>query len=257
MSVAVPSAAPAANAEIVVRPPVPLGRPSAFASSGATASCCYSSPGATSRCATSRRSSASPGPSSSRSRTMVVFTLFFGASAACHSEGGRTRCSARRRSVPWHCSSTPSRSRRKQPRRQREPDHEGLLSAARCSRRAGARRPGRLRDRDRRAGRGHGRSTASARTVAARWRCRCSCCSRCVTALGVGLVALGPQRPVPRRPLRGAVPRPVLAVREPVAYPASCVAGELRHVYDLNPMAGRRRGLPLGAPRQRRPRRRG
>ena len=74
------------------------GSSSTWASCGATASCCSSSPGATSRSATSRRSSGPPGRSSSRSPTMVVFSLFF----------GRRGVGADGRACPIRCSSSPA-----------------------------------------------------------------------------------------------------------------------------------------------------
>ncbi len=63
------------------------GCPSGSPRSGSTASCCTSWSGARSRSATSRRRSASPGRSFSRSSRWSVFTLFFGRLAGLPSDG--------------------------------------------------------------------------------------------------------------------------------------------------------------------------
>ena len=70
-----------------------------------------------------------------------------------------------------------------------------------------------------------------------------------IAALGTGPVALGDERPVPRRALHGAVPHAVLAVRH--ADRVSQLAAARAVADDLRPQPDgrRRRRLPLGAVR--------
>ncbi len=71
-------------------------------------------------------------------------------------------------------------------------------------------------------------------------------------ALAVGHLALGAQRPVPRRPVRGAVPRSSSGSSlSPIAYPSSPGAREVALALRPEPDGRRRRGLPLGAARGR------
>ena len=77
---------PAHTCRTVIEP-ARAGSGSTSVSCGDTASSSSSWPGGTSRSATSRRSSARPGPSSSRLMMMVVFTVFFGRMAKVPSGG--------------------------------------------------------------------------------------------------------------------------------------------------------------------------
>ena len=59
-----------------------------------------------------------------------------------------------------------------------------------------------------------------------------------MTALGVGLLARGAERRVSRRPLRGAVPHAVLAVRHADRLPEQPAPRAVAHRVRPNPMAG-------------------
>ena len=169
--------------------------------------------------------------------TMIVFSVFFGRLAKMPSDGCRTRSSSTAASCRGSSSLTLSRTRQ-QPGRQRAADHEGLLPAADRA----ARRP---------CSRGSSTSRSPSRVLLVlmayygmrsadgdRRRCRSSCSSPSATALAVGLVALGAQRSVPRRPLRDAVLHAVLAVRDAGRLPEQLVPERWRPLYALNPMVG-------------------
>ena len=58
-----------------------------------------------------------------------------------------------------------------------------------------------------------------------------------LTTVGASALARGPQRQVPRHPLRRAVPRADLALRHPRGLRDDLVAAPWRTLYGINPMA--------------------
>ena len=181
--------------------------------------------------------------------TMVVFSLFFGKLAKMPSDGMPYPIFCYAALVPVELLRERPEPVVQQPGRQRQPDQEGLFPAAGDPDRDGPVRRGRLRcspssvllvmmavlrhhaDRQRRlaaavppAGAGHG--------------------------AGRGPLAVGAERPVPRRALRGAVPHAVLDVRDarsPIR--AACSARAVADRVRSEPDGRRGRGLPLGAAR--------
>ena len=207
-------------------------------------------PGATSRSATSRRRSARPGRSSSRCSRWSSSASSSGGSRSMPSDGMPVPAlRVRRRScrgalrVRAHAVGN---SLVAQP----EPDHQGLLPAADHPARRGARGPGRLRDRVRRAARDDGSSTASCRGPRV-LAVPLVVLLAVVTALAVGLwlSALNVQYRDVRYTSRSSIQLWLFADAGRLSRAASSrSAGAL--LYGLNPMVGRRRGLPLGAARR-------
>ena len=219
-------------------------------SSGSTASCSTSWPGATSRCATGRPLLGVAWAVIQPLVTMVVFSVFFGRLA---------EDAVRRRAVPVFAFARSCRGP-SSPRActqaanslvgEPAPDHEGVLPAPRHpDRRASSPASSTSRSRS---------SCCSALMLVLRHRpgladgragCRSFLLLALVTALGVGLWLSALNVQLPRRPLRGAVPRPALAVRDAGRLSEQPARRAVAHAVRPQPDGRRRRGLPLGAAR--------
>ena len=111
------------------------------------------------------------------------------------------------------------------------------------------RRPRRLRHRVRRPARDARRLLRHRARAGGAAPCRSGRCSRSLTALGGRAVAVGAERPVPRRPLHAAVPHAALAVRDAGRVSDVARAGGVARRLRAQSDGRRRRRIPLGAAR--------